>query len=605
MKLKEILKTLAGSIREYKKDSILAPTFIMGEVILECILPYVMSFLINSIYAKDLKQVIIYGICLVLVAICSFIAGVGSGVFGARGSAGFAKNLRYDVFTKVQTFSFANIDKFSTSSLVTRLTTDITNIQMAYMMIIRVAIRAPFMLIFSFVMAAIMNIKLALIFVVLMPILGTLLALGVLKTHPIFEKVFKKYDALNESVEENIKAARVVKAYVKEDYEKEKFHKVSEDVRRDFTKAERIVAISSPAMQFCIYIAIILISLFASIIVVKTGSTETTIVDGVPVVSFVAGEFSVGQLQSFIAYGFQMLMSMMMLAMILVMIVMAQASSKRVAEVLVETPTIQNPENPVYDVKDGSVEFKNVSFKYNEKAEKNALNNINLSIKSGETVGIIGGTGSSKSSLIQLISRLYDATEGEVYVGGVNVKNYDLVTLRDQVSVVLQKNVLFSGTIAENLRWGDKNASDEEVIKAAKLAQADDFIMSFPEGYNHYIEQGGSNVSGGQKQRLCIARAILKKPKIIILDDSTSAVDTKTDALIRKAFKEELPNTTKIVIAQRIASVQDADKIIVMDNGEINAIGNHEELLKSNEIYQEVYYSQNKIDDKKVEGGAQ
>ncbi len=592
-----VIKTLSKSIREYKLDSILAPAFVMLEVVLECIIPYEMSYLINAMNDGILNDVLVYGAILIVIALCSFACGILSGIYCSRGSAGFAANLRRDVFVNIQKFSFANVDKFSSSSLVTRLTTDITNVQMAYMMIIRVAIRAPFMLVFSFVMAAIMNMKLALIFLGVVPFLGIVLTTGIYLTYPIFDKVFKKYDALNETVEENIKGMRVVKAYVREDFEKKKFHKASKDIRNDFVKAERIIALAMPSMQIAIYVAIILISVFASIIIVKTG----TAVNGV----FEPGEFSVGQLQSFINYGFQMLMSMMMVALILVMVVMARASAKRISEVLVEKPSIVNPENPVMEVKDGSIKFNNVSFKYSKDAEKDALSNINLEIKSGETVGIIGGTGSSKSSLIQLISRLYDVSEGEVLVGGVNVKDYDLVTLRDQVAVVLQKNVLFSGTIKDNLRWGNKEATDEQIEHAAKLAQAHDFIMSFPDGYDHMIEQGGTNVSGGQKQRLCIARALLKSPKILILDDSTSAVDTKTDALIREAFKKEVPNMTKIIIAQRIASVQEADKIIIMENGKIDAVGKHDDLLKNNAIYQEVYYSQNKVEEKSKKGGAQ
>ncbi len=592
-----VIKTLSKSIREYKLDSILAPAFVMLEVVLECIIPYEMSYLINAMSDGILSDVLVYGAILIVIALCSFACGILSGIYCSRGSAGFAANLRRDVFVNIQKFSFANVDKFSSSSLVTRLTTDITNVQMAYMMIIRVAIRAPFMLVFSFVMAAIMNMKLALIFLGVVPFLGIVLTIGIYITYPIFDRVFKKYDALNETVEENIKGMRVVKAYVREEFEKKKFHNASKNIRNDFVKAERIIAFAMPAMQIAIYVAIILISVFASIIIVKTG----TAVNGV----FKPGEFSVGQLQSFINYGFQMLMSMMMVALILVMVVMARASAKRISEVLVEKPSIVNPENPVTEVKDGSIKFNNVSFKYSKDAEKDALSNINLEIMSGETVGIIGGTGSSKSSLIQLISRLYDVSEGEVLVGGVNVKDYDLVTLRDQVAVVLQKNVLFSGTIKDNLRWGNKEATDEQIEHAAKLAQAHDFIMSFPDGYDHMIEQGGTNVSGGQKQRLCIARALLKSPKILILDDSTSAVDTKTDALIREAFKKEVPNMTKIIIAQRIASVQDADKIIVMENGKIDAIGKHDDLLKNNAIYQEVYYSQNKVEEKSKKGGAQ
>ena len=482
------------------------------------------------------------------------------------------------MFYRIQTYSFTNIDKFSTSSLVTRLTTDVTNVQMAYMMIIRVAIRCPFMLIFSFAMAFIMGGKMAWIFVILVPVLGAGLFTIIRLAMPLFKRVFKKYDNLNNSIQENIKGMRVVKSYVREEYEKEKFEKAADNICQDFTKAEKILAYNNPLMQFCMYTVMIFVMYFGSYVIITSRGLD----------------LDVGQFSALLTYSFQILNSLMMMSMVFVMITMASESSKRIMEVLQEEGTIKNPEDPVYEVKDGSIDFENVNFKYAKTAEKMALSNIDLHIRSGETIGVIGGTGSSKSSLIQLISRLYDTTEGCVKVGGLDVKKYDLTSLRNEVSVVLQKNVLFSGTIKENLRWGNKNATDEELIEACKLAQADDFIRQFPKQYDTYIEQGGTNVSGGQKQRLCIARALLKKPKILILDDSTSAVDTKTDALIRRAFKEFIPETTKIIIAQRISSVEEADRIIVMDKGTINAIGTHKQLLAENEIYKEVYTSQNK-----------
>ena len=595
--MKHKIKTLLKSVREFKLDSLLAPLFVALEVVFECILPLVMANLIDEMYVvqtSGFRNLIKYGVIMIVMALASFACGTLSGIYAARGSAGFARNLRDDLFSKVQTFSFANIDKFSTSSLVTRLTTDINNIQMAYMMVIRMAIRAPFMLIFSMIMVFTINYKLGLILLVIVPLLGAFLIGGVLYVFPIFDNVFKKYDALNESVQENIKGMRVVKSYVREDYEKNKFSKASENVKREFIRAEKIVALSTPAMQFSVFTAMTIITILGSVIIVKTMNVPGSVFEN-GVYTFAWGELSTGQLSSLFQYTMQMLMNMMMLAMLMVMLTLATASMKRCAEVLEEESSLSNPENPIMNVLDGSIEFKNVSFKYSEKAEKNALNNINIKIASGETVGIIGGTGSAKSSLVNLISRLYDATEGEVIVGGHNVKEYDMEVLRNQVSVVLQKNILFSGTIKSNLKWGDKDASDEDIQKAAKLAQADEFIQNYPDKYDHIVEQGGANYSGGQKQRLCIARALLKKPKILILDDSTSAVDTKTDSLIRSAFKSEIPDTTKIIIAQRISSIQDADKIIVMDNGEIVDYGSHEELLSRNKIYQEVYYSQNKV----------
>ena len=591
------LKVLARSIREYKKATIITPVAVALEVVVECIIPLVMARLIDeltNVVNASVMDFVIDGIILLLLAIAGFAFGTISGRYCAVASAGFAKNLRSDMFLRIQTFSFANIDKFSTSSLVTRLTTDVTNVQMAFMMVIRIAVRAPFMAIFSLAMAFSINWKMSLVFVVILPILAFILIMGIRIVHPLFEKVFKKYDALNESVEENIKGIRVVKSYVREDYEINKFDKTAEEVKKDFVKAEKIIALASPAMQLSMYTGIIVVSILSSLLIVNTFQGRAA--DG----SFMWGELSVGGLSSLITYGMQSLMSMLMVAMTLVFVTVANASSQRIAEVLEEESTLHNPENPIMNVEDGSIEFKNVSFKYSQEAERDALSNVNLKINAGETVGIIGGTGSSKSTLVQLIPRIYDATGGEVIVGGHNVKEYDLETLRNQVAMVLQKNVLFSGTVRENLKWGDENATDEEIIKYAKLAQAHDFIIAHKDGYDRFIEQGGTNVSGGQKQRLCIARALLKKPKILILDDSTSAVDMKTDALIRKAFKEEIPNTTKIIIAQRIASIQDADKIIVIDNGQIVDVGVHDELLKRNNIYQEVYYSQNN-----VKGGAQ
>ena len=515
---------------------------------------------------------------LILLAFVSLFFGAMAGKTCATASCGFAKNLRHDLFYKVQSFSFTNIDKFSTSSLVTRLTTDISNVQMAYMMIIRIAVRSPMMFIFAMIMAFKMCPQLSTVYVALVPFLAFALFLIIKKAMPLFQSVFKKYDNLNNSIQENVKGMRVVKSFVREDYEKNKFGKASEEVCADFTKAERLVALNSPAMQIAMYTAMIIVSYVGAKLIINSGGST----------------MGVGALSSMFTYGMQILSSLMMLSMIFVMITISNASIQRICEVLNEESTIENPENPKTSVPNGSIDFNGVSFKYHAGAEKNALTDIDLHIKSGETIGIIGGTGSSKSSLIQLISRLYDATEGEVLVGGRNVKDYDIETLRNAVSVVLQKNVLFSGTIKENLRWGDMNATDEELVRVCKLAQADEFINTLPDGYDTHIEQGGTNVSGGQKQRLCIARALLKKPKIIIFDDSTSAVDTKTDALIRKALATEIPDTTKIIIAQRISSVQEADRIVVMEDGRINAVGTHEELLNSNDIYKEVYYSQNK-----------
>ena len=574
-----MIKTLMGSIREYKKPSILTPILVSIEVIVECVIPFYIAKLINHIQnGTDMSLILKYGLMLILLAFVSLFFGAMAGKTCATASCGFAKNLRHDLFYKVQGFSFTNIDKFSTSSLVTLLTTDISNVQMAYMMIIRIAVRSPMMFIFAMIMAFKMCPQLSTVYVALVPFLAFALFLIIKKAMPLFNSVFKKYDNLNNSIQENVKGMRVVKSFVREDYEKNKFGKASEEVCADFTKAERLVALNSPAMQIAMYAAMVIVSYFGAKLIISSGGSA----------------MGVGDLSSLFTYGMQILSSLMMLSMIFVMITISNASIQRICEVLTEESTIENPKNPKTDVPDGSIDFNGVSFKYHAGAEKYALTDIDLHIKSGETIGIIGGTGSSKSSLIQLISRLYDATEGEVLVGGSNVKDYDIETLRNAVSVVLQKNVLFSGTIKENLRWGDMNATDEELVRVCKLAQADEFINTLPDGYDTHIEQGGTNVSGGQKQRLCIARALLKKPKIIIFDDSTSAVDTKTDALIRNALATEIPDTTKIIIAQRISSVQDADRIVVMEDGRINAVGTHEELLQSNEIYKEVYYSQNK-----------
>ncbi len=571
-----------GSIREYKSASLKAPLFVSMEVVMECIIPFIIARLVNQIKAGcGLDVIAKYGALLIVMAALSLTFGAVAGSYCATAACGFAKNLRKDMFYNIQTYSFENIDRFSTSSLVTRLTTDVMNVQLAYMMIVRTAIRCPLMLVFSFCMAFLMGGRMGLIFLVVIPILAVGLGLVIRKTMPLFKRVFKKYDNLNSSIQENIKGIRVVKAFVREDYEEKKFASAAQDVCNDFTRAERILALNNPMMQFCMYTVMSFVLSFGSYTIITTRGLA----------------LDVGQFSSLLTYSFQILSSLMMLSMVFVMITMASESAQRIVEVLEEKSTLADPENPVREIPDGSIDFDHVSFKYSAKAEKMALANIDLHIRSGETIGIIGGTGSSKTSLIQLISRLYDATEGVVRVGGRDVREYELETLRDMVAVVLQKNVLFSGTIKENLRWGNKDATDEELVEACRLAQADEFISQFPEGYDTYIEQGGTNVSGGQKQRLCIARALLKKPKILILDDSTSAVDTKTDALIRKAFREFLPETTKIIIAQRISSVQDADRILVMDKGTVQAVGTHEELLKSNEIYQEVYTSQNKAGD--------
>ena len=583
-----MIKTLAKCIREYKKPSILAPVFVTGEVIMECIIPFVIANLVNEIKAGiTMPKLLSYGGLLVVMAGLSLAFGALAGAACAKASCGFARNLRKDMFYKIQGYSFENIDKFSVSSLVTRLTTDITNVQMAYMMIIRTAVRSPLMLIFSFVMGFVMGGKMAWIFLVIIPLLGVGLFFITRKTMPLFRRVFRKYDALNSSIQENIRGMRVVKAYVREDYEKKKFNFAAEDLQKDFTRAERIMAINNPLMQFCIYVIMIFVMSFGSYTVITSQGLD----------------LDVGQMSSMLTYGFQILMSLMMLSMIFVMITMSLESAERIVEVLSEESTLHNPENPVMEVKDGSIDFNHVNFKYSKSASRMALSDIDLHIKSGEIIGILGGTGSSKTTLIQLFPRLYDVTEGSVQVGGVDVRNYDLDTLRNQVAVVLQKNELFSGTIKENLRWGNPNATDEELEEACRLSQADEFIQQFPMKYDTYIEQGGTNVSGGQKQRLCIARALLKRPKILILDDSTSAVDTRTDALIRAGFRKFIPETTKIIIAQRVASVQDADRILLMNNGAIEAIGSHEELMKNSPVYREIYTSQNRINSQE-QGGA-
>ena len=573
-----MIKKLKAYIKEYKKVSILAPLFVILEVVMEVIIPLLMAKIIDTgIPNQDIKYIVETGILLVISAIMSLGFGILSGRFAAKASSGFAKNLRQAMFYKIQDYSFENIDKFSTSSLITRLTTDVTNVQMAFMMIIRTLVRGPVMMILALIMSFSINAKLSCVFLGAIPILGGALIFIIKKAHPNFEKVFKKYDKLNRVVQENVSGIRVVKSNANENHEVNKFEEVNNEVYTDFKTAEKIVAFNSPIMQFVIYSSVLLISWL--------GAKE-----------IVSGVMQTGELSSLITYAWQILMSLMMLSMVFVMIIMSQSSAKRIIEVLEEMPAIKNKAKSVKKVKDGSISFEDVSYWYSDEKdpEKYALKDINLNIKSGETIGIIGGTGSSKSTLVQLIPRLYDATNGTVRVGGVDVKDYDLETLRDSVAMVLQKNVLFTGTIAENLRWGNKDADDEELERVAKLAQADQFIQEFPDKYDTKIEQGGTNVSGGQRQRICIARALLKKPKILILDDSTSAVDTKTDSFIRKAFKEEIPNTTKIIIAQRITSVEDADRIIVLDEGKINGIGTKDELLKTNEIFKEVYYSQMK-----------
>lgn len=571
-----MIKRLMGCIRQYKKASILTPIFVSAEVVMEVIIPFMMARLIDyGINEGNIDYVIKTGALLVLLCGLALTLGALSGKYAATASAGFAKNLRHDMFYSVQNFSFSNIDKFSTASIVTRLTTDVTNVQNAYQMIIRVAVRSPFMLIFALIMAFAVNRRLALVFLLIAPILGVGLYFIMTRVHPIFKRVFRTYDSLNNVVQENLHGIRVVKSFVREGHEVEKFEKISDSIYQDFTKAEKIISFNAPLMQFCMYVCMLLISWFGARLIV-------------------GGSMSTGEIMSMMTYTMQILMSLMMLSMIIVMITISRNSAERIAELLSEESDLANGPDPIYEVKNGDIAFESVSFGYTKQKDKMVLSNINLDIKTGETIGIIGGTGSSKTTLVQLIPRLYDAAAGSVKVGGTDVRDYDVETLRNEVSMVLQKNILFSGTIKENLRWGSPNASDEELIRVCKLAQAHDFIMEFEKGYDTYIEQGGSNVSGGQKQRICIARALLKKPKILILDDSTSAVDTRTDALIKAAFRKEIPSTTKLIIAQRVSSISDADKIIVMEKGIINAVGTHEELLESNSIYQEIYYSQMK-----------
>ncbi len=577
-----MLRKLAASIRQYKKESILAPVYVTFESILEIIIPTLMAYLIDyGINQQNMSYVLWIGLALVVSAIISLLTGFFAGRNAAVAASGFARNLRHDMFYNVQKFSFSNIDKFSTASIITRLTTDVTNVQNAYQMLVRLAVRAPMMIAFALIFSFRIDAHLALIFLAAVPVLGLGLWLIMTHVHPIFVRVFKTYDRLNSVIQENLHGIRVVKSYIREDYEEQKFAGISQSIFQDFSKAEKRLAFNMPLMQFCLYTSMLLLSWFGAKEIIATTNNP------------VAG-LSTGELASLITYAMQILMSLMMLSMVFVMIIISRASAERIVEILNEESDLKNGENPVYTVRDGSITFENVTFSYAQKANKPVLNEINLSIASGETIGILGGTGSSKSSLVQLIPRLYDAVSGKVSVGGLDVRDYDIESLRNQVAMVLQKNVLFSGTVKENLRWGNENATDEEMVRACELAQADGFIREFPNQYDTYIEQGGTNVSGGQKQRLCIARALLKKPKILILDDSTSAVDTKTDALIRKAFREEIPDTTKIIIAQRVSSVQDADKIVVLDDGKINAVGTHAELLQTCAIYREVYESQNK-----------
>ena len=571
-----MVKRLLKSVREFKKDALLTPFFVVLEVVMEVIIPMVMALLIDKgIDGQDMAAIWKYGIILVLCAMLALVFGAAAGTFAARASTGFARNLRHDMYYNVQNFSFSNIDKFSTGSIVTRLTTDVTNVQNAFQMCTRIAVRCPVMLVFALFMAMKINSRMALVFLAVLPILAIGMGILMKVVGPVFERAFKIYDRMNTVVQENVRGIRVVKTYVREDHETEKFEGVSGMLYRTFSKAQKTMAGVMPLMQFCMYACMLLISWFGARLIV-------------------GGSMTTGELTSMFSFAMQILMSLMMVAMVFVMITMAKASAERVAEILDEQPDLHNPANPIHEVKDGAIEFDDVSFSYKGDERKLALKNVNLHIKAGQTVGILGGTGSAKSTLVQLIPRLYDTTHGTVKVGGVDVRDYDIEALRDQVAMVLQKNVLFSGTIKENLRWGDENASDEELERVCRLAQADEVIQQLPDKYDTHIEQGGSNVSGGQKQRLCIARALLKKPKILILDDSTSAVDTKTDALIRKAFAEEIPDTTKIIIAQRVSSVQDADQIVILDGGTVQAVGTHDELLAANTIYQEIYNQQNR-----------
>ena len=571
-----MINRLLKSVREFKKDALLTPFFVVLEVVMEVIIPLIMALLIDKgIDGQDMAAIWKYGIILVLCAMLALVFGAAAGTFAARASTGFARNLRHDMYYNVQNFSFSNIDKFSTGSIVTRLTTDVTNVQNAFQMCTRIAVRCPVMLVFALFMAMRINSRMALVFLAVLPILAIGMGILLKVVGPVFERAFKIYDRMNTVVQENVRGIRVVKTYVREDHETEKFEGVSGMLYRTFSKAQKTMAGVMPLMQFCMYACMLLISWFGARLIV-------------------GGSMTTGELTGMFSYAMQILMSLMMVAMVFVMITMAKASAERVAEILDEQPDLHNPANPIHEVKDGAIEFDDVSFSYKGDERKLALKNVNLHIKAGQTVGILGGTGSAKSTLVQLIPRLYDTTHGTVKVGGVDVRDYDIEALRDQVAMVLQKNVLFSGTIKENLRWGDENASDEELERVCRLAQADEFIQQMPDKYDTHIEQGGSNVSGGQKQRLCIARALLKKPKILILDDSTSAVDTKTDALIRKAFAEEIPDTTKIIIAQRVSSVQDADQIVILDGGTVQAVGTHDELLAANTIYQEIYNQQNR-----------
>ena len=591
------VKPLLKSVREYKKPAMITPLFMLLEAFCECLMPFFMAQMISAIDIKGieaqraLNEIFKYGGILLGLAILSMLSGAFAGKFAATASCGFAKNLRHDLFYKVQKFSFGNVDKFSTSSLVTRLTTDVTNVQQSFQMCLRIVVRVPLQFLFAIIMSFTINPRLAWIFLTIVPFLALIIILIMRFVMPFFRRIFKKYDALNNSVQENVGGVRVVKSFVREDYETQKFDKAAREVRDDFTRAEKVLALNNPMMTFFINFASILISAFAAYAIID--KTHWAAFEG----------FGKGELSALISYGVQMLSCLMMFSMIFVMLSMSLESARRISEVLTEQSDIVSPENGKKEVKDGSIVFKNVNFKYSKSAKNYALSDINLTINSGETVGILGGTGSAKTTLIQLIPRLYDATEGEVEVGGVNVKNYDLDALRKEVSIVLQKNVLFSGTIKDNLRWGDENATDEEIERVCKLAQADEFVRSFPDGYDTYIEQGGTNVSGGQKQRLCIARALLRKPKILILDDSTSAVDTKTDALIRKAFAEEIPDTTKIIIAQRVSSIEHADKILILDGGKIIACGNHEKLIKTSDIYREIYEAQTKGKNENEQGG--
>ena len=587
------VKTLLKSVRQYKKPSLMTPIFMMVEAFCECLIPFFMARMVNEVQAAQvatMRPIFINGGILILLAMLSLASGVLAGRFAAQASCGFAANLRHDLFYRVQKFSFANVDKFSTSSLVTRLTTDVTNVQQSYQMCLRIAIRVPLQFIFAIIMSFVINPSLAWIFLAIVPFLAIFMLIMMKVVMPLFKRIFKKYDVVNNSVQENVGGIRVVKSFVREDYETKKFENAAGEVKNDFTKAEKLLALGSPVMTFFLNFAAVFISFLGARAIIGAGTLD--------------GAFSTGDLSALISYGVQILSSCMMLSVVFVMITMSFESARRIGEVLNEKSDIVSPENGVKRVKDGSVRFDNVNFKYSEKANKYALSDIDLMINSGETVGVLGGTGSSKTTLIQLIPRLYDATDGNVYVGGVNVKDYDLDTLRKEVAIVLQKNVLFSGTIKENLRWGNENASDEELVRVCKLAQADEFVQTLPDGYDTYIEQGGTNVSGGQKQRLCIARALLRKPKILVLDDSTSAVDTKTDALIRHAFAKEIPDTTKIIIAQRVSSVEHADKIIILDGGKIVACGNHATLLKESDIYREIYEAQTKSKSKEQGGEA-